>query len=76
MARLDIERQEKLQPKRLAYALERLQKLGFKVDQLGDATLAFEFKGATIRFYPYSGWATGQTIKDCRGLNNLLNQLH
>ena len=75
MARLDIERQHKLEPKRMDYAQEQIEKLGYKVTRISDNLLRFEFKGSTINFFPYSGWATGATIKDGRGLKNLLKQL-
>ncbi len=40
-----------------------------------DDRIEFDFNGSKIKFYPYSGWATGKTIKDGRGLENLLKQL-
>jgi hypothetical protein len=75
MARLNIERQKELEPKRINYAKEQIEKLGFIVEQFDDSILTFEFKGGNIKFFPYSGWASGSTIEDGRGLNNLLKQL-
>lgn len=40
-----------------------------------DKMIEFEYKGHSIKYFPYSGWATGKTIKDGRGLNNLIKQL-
>lgn len=37
--------------------------------------IEFEYKGHIVKYFPYSGWATGKTIKDGRGLMNLINQL-
>lgn len=37
--------------------------------------IEFEYKGHIVKYFPYSGWATGKTIKDGRGLDNLLKQL-
>lgn len=74
MARLDIDRQLELEPKRIKYAIDELQKLGIMVTRIGKR-IEFEHKGSKVMFYPYSGWATGKTIKDCRGIENLLNQL-
>ncbi len=37
--------------------------------------IEFEYKGHSIKYFPYSEWATGKTIKDGRGLMNLINQL-
>lgn len=75
MARLDIQRQNNLTPPRKLYAKNRIIKMGFEVTKDTDTYFEFLYKGNTIRFYPYSGWATGKSIKDGRGLNNLLKQL-
>ena len=75
MARLNIERQNKLEPQRMDYAQAQIEKLGYKVDRVSDNQLRFEFKGSTINYYPYSGWASGATIKDGRGIKNLLKQI-
>jgi len=73
--RLDIERQNKLEPIRVKHAKGRIIALGYKITWDGDNRLDFLFKGNTISYYPYSGWASGKGIKDGRGLNNLLNQI-
>ena len=73
--RLNIERQIELEPKRIAFAKQEIEALGYKVELLGNTGIQFEFKGSIIKYYPYSGWATGSTIKDGRGLKNLLNQI-
>ena len=75
MARLNIERQNKFEPLRMDYAQAQIEKLGYKVDRVSDNQLRFEFKGSTINYYPYSGWASGATIKDGRGIKNLLKQI-
>lgn len=75
MARLDIERQNKLEPIRLRTAINEIQKLGLRIDNCTDKMIEFEYKGHSIKYFPYSGWATGKTIKDGRGLMNLINQL-
>ena len=72
MTRLDTERQNRLEPKRIEYAIQQIQKLGFEVNKVSDHEINFQYKGHTIKFFPYSGWAT---IKDGRGLNKLLLQL-
>jgi hypothetical protein len=71
-------------------ASQRIEKENARMDYAGKAIanlgypctwdhkmkcLLFQYKGATIRFYPFTGWHTGKTIKDGRGLNNLLKQL-
>ncbi len=73
--RLNQERESELQPKRIAAAKTAIEALGFDICFETETELRFYFKGAMIKYYPYSGWATGMTIKDGRGLQNLLKQL-
>lgn len=75
MARLDIERQKRLEPKRIAIAIKSIEELGIKITYQDSTTIKFDFRGSQVIYYPYSGWATGKTIKDGRGLKNLLKQL-
>ncbi len=75
MARLDQERQTMLEPKRLEKAKTEIEKLGYKILFQNETKLQFEFMGHQVYFFPYSGWHTGSTIKDGRGLKRLLRQL-
>jgi hypothetical protein len=75
MARLDKERQAELEPKRMETAIEKLAELNISATRISDSEIEFEWKGNTIKFWPYSGWHTGKGIKDGRGLQNLLKQL-
>lgn len=75
MARLNIERQQRLEPVRIEYAVKRIEELGYQVVYRDSLMIKFMHKGHPILFYPYSGWATGKTIKDGRGLSKLLKQL-
>lgn len=75
MSRLNIDRQNKLEPVRLQKTIMEITNLGLKITSITQKMIEFEFKGSTVRFYPYSGWATGKSIKDGRGLDNLLKQL-
>jgi hypothetical protein len=75
MARLDIDRQIELEPKRMAFAKSEIEKRGYSVTQVGRTELHFEYKGQTVRFWPYSGWHSGKTIKEGRGINKLLKQI-
>ena len=74
-SRLDQEREKELQPKRMQYAINDLQDRGFEVEVIGETELQFQFKGHTIRFWPYSGYHNGKGIKAGRGLQNLLKQI-
>lgn len=75
MARLDIERQERLEPSRIEYAVKRIKELGYEIIYRDNLMIKFIHKGQPISFYPYSGWASGKTVRDGRGLSKLLNQL-
>jgi hypothetical protein len=72
--RLDTERQERLEPKRVAYARQRIEALGYEVEVIGKS-VRFEYKGSVVIFWPYTGWASGKAINDGRGINNLLKQI-
>lgn len=73
--RLNQEREHKLQPIRMVKAILEIEKLGYEVAIVDGSELLFIHKNETIKYFPYSGWATGSTIKDGRGLKNLLKQL-
>lgn len=73
--RLDKQREEKLQPKRIEYAKEELLKLNIPVIFEDTTTLKFEYNGNTITFFAYSGWFSGKGVQDGRGIDNLLKQL-
>lgn len=73
--RLDKERQKVLEPLRVETAILAIRVKGYDPVKVGDNEIRFEFNGNVIRFYPYTGWATGKGIKDARGLKNLLKQI-
>ena len=69
------ERQQELQPGRVDYARTRLEALGYPVTEVNATTLQFIFRGSPVTLYPYSGWFTGRTVTDGRGIKNLLKQI-
>lgn len=73
--RLDQEREERLQPTRIEFAIKEIEKLGYKIVYKDKTKVIFDFKDSSVTIYPYSGWFTGKTVQDGRGLQNLLNQL-
>lgn len=75
MSRLDKQREQHLQPKRMEYSINELKKRGVEIVFQDKTTIRFTFKGNTIELYPYSGWHQGKGIKAGRGINNLLKQL-
>lgn len=75
MARLDIERQNTLQPERMQYAKQQIEKFGYNILVETETELIFEFNKSKVHFFPYSGWASGASIQDGRGLKKLLSQI-
>lgn len=73
--RLNQEREAKLQPKRIDVAKAAIEKLGYDIINEDSTSIEFFFNGELVKFFPYSGWHTGKSIKDGRGLNKLLRQL-
>lgn len=56
-------------------AIDKISALGYKVEKKNDSELNFIFKNKKIIYYPKKEWATGASIKDCRGLGKLLQQI-
>jgi len=73
--RLDKEREAELQPTRIEYAKKALLDLGYPVIVEDNTKIEIFHKGEKVTLFPYSGWHTGKSIKDGRGLQNLLKQL-
>jgi len=73
--RLDQDRQQSLEHKRLAYAKKHLTELGIEIVYETYNRIDFLYKEKKCSIFPYSGWHTGSTIKDGRGINELINQL-
>lgn len=47
----------------------------YPVTEVNATTLQFIFRGSPVTLYPYSGWFTGRTVTDGRGIKNLLKQI-
>lgn len=75
MPRLNIDRQQKIEPQRMAHAKTHLQAMGYEIVKETATTLQFKFKGNTVTYYAYSGWATGKSIRDGRGWQHLYEQI-
>jgi hypothetical protein len=74
--RLNIERQKELEPKRMAYAHERLTTLtDVDILETTDKKIVFNFKGKKNTIYPFTGYFNGKSIKAGRGIEELLKQL-
>lgn len=75
MKRLNIDRQNELEPKRIEFAKKQIEALGYEVIEVNTKELNFIYKDNKVCFFPYSGWHQGVGIKAGRGINNLLKQL-
>lgn len=75
MARLGINRQRELEPKRIRFAVDLLESKGFEITYIDNTKIKFVYSDHPVTLYPYSGWHTGKSIKDGRGIENLLKQL-
>jgi hypothetical protein len=75
--RLDQEREQKLTPRRVAYAIEQLEKTGKVTDiQSGfGGSISFTYKGNKGMFWAYTGWFTCKGLVANRGIQHLLEQL-
>jgi hypothetical protein len=73
--RLDKEREQRLQPKRIAWTVQQLKDMGYTIALQTNTEVRFNFKGHQVKFYPYSGWHSGKSITDGRGWENLLKQI-
>lgn len=63
------------QEKRTEYAIQKLNAVGITDIQRDTTTITFFWKNSPVKFFPFTGWHTGKTIIDGRGLQNLLKQL-
>jgi len=73
--RLDKEREQRLQPERMDYAVKEIEKLGYAITYRDKTRIQFGFMDSYVTLFPYSGWHTGKTIKDGRGIEKLLAQI-
>lgn len=75
MARLDKKRQEELEPKRFDFAKNIILHLGLEILSEDKTKIIFKFKEEKVTLFPYSGWHTGKSIEDGRGIQKLIKQL-
>ena len=70
------ERRQSREGGRIDYAKRRFEEAGIVyIYNENIKAIEFAYKGCVIRFFPYTGWASGRTIQDCRGIDNLLKQI-
>jgi len=73
--RLDQEREKALTPTRAEFARNIINHLGLEIVFDNDTEIHFMFKNEVIKLFPYSGWHTGKSIVDGRGIEKLINQI-
>lgn len=74
--RLDQEREKRLSPQRFETALKEIEAIVPEVyPNSAIGKIDFMYNGSLVTYWPYSGWASGKSIKDGRGLKNLLKQI-
>lgn len=66
---------QKIQKERLEHAKYKLEEIGIDVIFECESRIEFYYDGELIQYYPFKQWATGKSIEDGRGLNNLLKQI-
>lgn len=75
MARLDLAREKRLQPKRMKFAQKVLSHMGYEIKIISENEIQFIHQNETIKLFPYSGWFSGKSVKDRRGIGKLIIQL-
>jgi len=69
------ERRANKEGSRMDFAIKQLTGLGHKVTMETNNAISIIFKGERVMVYPYTGWFTGKSVKDGRGIKNLLKQI-
>jgi len=69
------ERAEK-EPQRIERALQALRDAGFSPKQTDSTLLTMPYNGATLRFWPYTGYWACKGVGSGRGLKPLLKKLN
>lgn len=69
------DKRAELLPERMAHAKKKIGGLGYAYQCPDDLSLTFRYRCETVTFYPFTGWFTGKSVQDGRGLQNLLKQI-
>lgn len=67
MARLNTERQNKLEPIRMRTAINEIQRLGLTILNCTDKMIEFEYKGHSIKYFPYHDGQLERLLKTVEG---------
>lgn len=66
---------KRLERERVDYATNQLLEAGIEPTYEDGSVIEFMFHGSKIKLFPFTGWFTGRTVKDGRGIHNLLKQV-
>ena len=76
---MDVTREtlkEMLEPARMQYARTKITELGYEIlNPDAKNVILFYFKDKPVYFFPFTGWHSGRSITDGRGIKKLLNQI-
>lgn len=76
MSSIDPEMKNRLESQRKEYAEKALDKAGIIATFMPkEKCFEFVFNGQKVRHFPYTGWFTGKSVVDGRGIHNLLKQI-
>ena len=64
-----------LEQKRMEYGEWQIIEAGYDVSKINRSKLQFEFKEETVYYFPYTGWFSGKSVRDGRGIKNLIKQI-
>ena len=74
-----MERDETVVKTRHEYAIDlissQLEVFGLSIAGEDGQSVWFDWKGHQVRHWSYTGWHSGKTIKDGRGIHRLIDQL-
>lgn len=65
----------KVRLERTEYAIQKISEKGYQVFAVDEHKVEFTFEGEKVWHYPFTGWHTGKTIQDGRGIGKLLKQI-
>lgn len=60
---------------RVDYAAYCIENAGYDIFEQTNTEIRFIFKNEIVYLFPYTGWHTGKSIKDGRGIKKLLSQI-
>lgn len=68
---------DKITKDRLNYAIKLFKENGITHSEFDQQakSIKISHNGGIVTFFPYTGWFTGKSVVDGRGINNLIKQI-